>query len=145
MTVKTYDPGQILVAAGGNILGGFSEDSVVEVERAEATFITHVGADGEVTRTRNRNRSGTVKVKLLRTSPSNDVLSAYALADEKFGTGVFPLTVQDMLGTTLHFGGNAWVERPPADAFEKEVNEREWTIAVGDLDMFAGGSVVTAP
>lgn len=145
MTVKTYDPGQLAIAAGPNILGGFAEDSVCEVERAEASFITHVGADGEVTRTRNRNKSGTIKVKLMRTSASNDVLASYLKADELDGTGIFPITVKDLLGTTLHFGANAWVERPPPDAMEAEANEREWTIAVGDLDMYAGGSVISAP
>lgn len=142
MTVKTYDPGQITVAAGADILGGFAEDSVCEVERSEASFVTHVGADGEVTRSRNRNKSGTVKVKLIRTSSSNDVLAAKLAADELDGSGVFPITVKDLLGTTLHFGQSAWVERPPPDSFEKEANEREWTIAVGELDMFPGGNVV---
>lgn len=140
MTVKTYDPGQIGCAFGPAIIGGFAEDSVVEVERNEAGWITHVGADGEVTRTRNRNKSGTVKFKLMRTSPSNDVLSAFMIEDELFGTGVQPVTVKDLLGTTLHFGASAWIERPPPDSFEKEANDREWTIAVGDLDMFLGGS-----
>lgn len=143
MTVKTYDAGQISISFGPNILGGFAEDSVCEVERAEATWIPHVGADGEVTRSRNRNRMGTIKVKLMRTSSSNDVLAAAAAQDELDGTGVYPVQVKDLLGTSLHFGQSAWVERPAPDSFEKEANEREWTISVGDLDMFPGGNVIT--
>jgi hypothetical protein len=143
VTVKTYDPGQVVVAVGGNILSGFAEDGLVEVERAEASFVLHVGADGEVTRSRNRNRSGTVKVKLIRTSSSNDVLAGLLRADELFGTGVFPISVKDLLGTTIHFGQSAWVERPPTDTFDKEANEREWTISVGDLDMNPGGNIIS--
>lgn len=145
MTTKTYDPGEVLVACGGNILGGFSEDGVVEVERAEASFTTHVGADGEVSRTRNRNKSGTIKVKLKQTSASNDILAAYLAADELAGTGIFPATVQDLLGTTLHFGSNAWVQGQPTHTLDKEEGTVEWTIAVGDLDMNVGGNVITAP
>lgn len=146
MTVKTYDPGQIVVAAGPNIIGGFAEDgSLVEVARAEPSWKTHVGADGEISRTRNRNKSGTIKLRLLRTSASNDVLQSYAAQDELDGTGIFAISVKDLLGTTLHQGSNAWVEQPADDSFEKEANEREWTIAVGNLDMSDGGSTISAP
>jgi hypothetical protein len=145
LSVKSFDPGQIAVILGPSILGGFAEDSVVEVARTESTWTTTVGADGEVTRTRNRNKSGTVKVKLLRTSASNDVLSALHAQDQLFGTGILPITIKDLLGTTLHFGSNAWVEKPADDSIDKDMSSREWTIAVGDLDMFDGGSVVSAP
>lgn len=145
MSTKTYDPGQISVACGGNILGGFSEDGVVEVERAEASFTTHVGADGEVSRTRNRNKSGTIKVKLKQTSSSNDVLQSFLDADEADGSGIFPCTVKDLLGTTKHFGANAWVQGPPTHTLDKEEGTVEWTIAVGDLDMGVGGNTITAP
>lgn len=144
MSTKTYDPGAVVVQFGGNIITGFG-DSVVKVTRAENSFTTHVGSDGEVARTRNRNKSGSITFTLLRTSQSNDVLAASLLADERLGTGIQPVTVQDLLGTTVHFGANAWVEKAPDDEFGKEVSDREWTIAVGDLDHFAGGSVISAP
>jgi hypothetical protein len=143
VTVKTYDPGQIVIAVGAAIASGFSEDSVVEVARDEQSFTKHVGADGEATRSRNRNKGGTIKIKLMRTSSFNDVLAAKLAQDEATGTGVFPVTVKDLNGTTLHFSDAAWVQKPADDSFEAEVNDREWVLDCGDLEMFPGGSVVT--
>jgi hypothetical protein len=144
MTTRTFDPGKFAVQFGGNIITGFG-DSVCKVVRTENSFTTHVGADGEVARTRNRNRSGTITFTLLRTAPSNDILAAALLADERFGTGIAPVQVVDLLGSTVHFGANAWVEKAPDDDIGKEVGDREWMIAVGDLDTFSGSSFVSAP
>lgn len=144
MTTKTYDPGSIVVQFGSDILSGFGDD-VVKVTRNEDSFMLHVGADGEVARTRNRNKSGTITFTLLRTSASNDILAASLASDEALGDGIKPVTVQDTLGTTVHFGANAWVQKAPDDDMSKEANDREWTIAVADLDHFAGGSDIAAP
>jgi hypothetical protein len=143
MTVKTYDPGQIVVAVGAAIMGGFAEGSVVEVARDEQSFTKHVGADGEATRSRNRNKGGTIKIKLMRTSSSNDVLAAKLAQDELSGTGVFPVSVKDLNGTTLHFSDAAWIQKPADDSLEAEVNDREWVLDCGDLEMFPGGNVIT--
>jgi hypothetical protein len=145
MSVKTYDPGQIAVIFGPNIISGFGEGSLVKVARAEKSFKTHVGGDGEVSRTRNRNRSGTMTFTLKRTSASNDILAAALEADELLGTGIAPASVTDLLGTTRHFAANAWVDGPAEDDLDVEGADREWTIACGDLDVHPGGSIITAP
>lgn len=145
MTTKTWDAGQLSIAFGPDLLSGLGEDSVVKVTRDEQSFIKHTGADGETTRSRNRNKGGTVTVTLMRGSASNDILSAALAEDEQFGTGVRPLTIKNLLGTTLHFAASAWIQKAPDDDMMKESNEIEWVFDCADLEYFAGGLVVSGP
>jgi hypothetical protein len=142
MAVKLYDPGSVMVIFGPNVLSGFSDGTMVRVERDEDAFTKKVGADGECTRTRNRNRCGSVVVTLMQTSASNLVLAALLTADELATTGVsiLPLTVKDNAGNTLHTALNAWVKKTPASEFAKETGDREWTIDTGPMVNVEGGN-----
>lgn len=138
--VKTYDPGQVLINFRGQPILGFADGSFVRVERNEDAFLTKAGADGEIVRARNRNRSGRVTITLMQSSPSNDVLSQAAIADEKLaGTGMGPLQVKDNLGTTQVNAPNAWVVKQPAIEFAKEVGTREWVLECDQLVIHTGG------
>jgi hypothetical protein len=142
MSVKIYDPGSVMVIFGPNVLSGFSDGSMVRVERDEDAFTKKVGADGECTRTRNRNRCGSVVVTLMQTSASNLVLAGLLTADELATTGVsiLPLTVKDNAGNTLHTALNAWVKKSPVSEFAKEAGPREWTIDTGPMVNVEGGN-----
>jgi len=50
-------------------------------------------------------------VTLAQSSLSNDILSAYAVADEASGLIVLPIFVKDGLGTTLASSDAAWVKK----------------------------------
>ncbi len=90
MSTKLYDPFQLIVTWGPNLISGFAEGTFLEVTRDEQAFLKKVGADGEVARARNKNRSGQIKITLLQTSQSNDVFAAAQNADEQTGLGIFP-------------------------------------------------------
>lgn len=138
--MQTYDPAQVVFTFAGNLITGFAEGSFVEVSRDEDAFTKHVGSDGEVARTRNRNRAGSVKVTLMQTSESNDLLSAQAALDEAAGTGVGSLQVKDLGGTTLHDSPNAWIRKVANTTFAKEAGTREWVIDCDNLSMTVGGT-----
>lgn len=142
MATKNYDPGSIIVAFGPNVLTGFSDGTMVRVERDEDSFTKKTGADGEVTRTRNRNRAGSVVVTLMQTSASNLALSNHLNADELAPNGIppLPLTVKDNAGNTLHTALDAWVKKTPASEYAKEAGEREWTIDTGPMINVEGGN-----
>src|SRR3990172_6159999 len=114
MALKKYDPKNVVVIVGAIIINsGFAPDTFVEVERDEDAFTKSVGADGEVTRTRNRNKTGQIRITLQQSSETNALLSALALIDESTGDGVVPCAVKDLGGLTLHAAELGWVKKVP--------------------------------
>jgi len=139
--MDTFDPSQVNLVIGGQLITGYMDGSFIEVTREEDTWLPITGADGRVARARNANRMGRVVVTLLATSPSNDVLSALHNVD--FLTGVPPgaLSITDNLGRTVLGGDEAFILKPADVEFAKEVTGRQWTIMVPKLDGVIGGSI----
>jgi Protein of unknown function (DUF3277) len=135
-----YDPAQILMTFNGIPIVGYADGTFVEVERNEDSFTLLVGADGKGVRSRNQNRSGRIRFTLLQVSPSNDVLSQAAQADEVAGAGVGACQVKDNFGSTVVHAPNAWVLKPATVSFAKEAGTREWEIETDYLTMTVGGS-----
>jgi len=142
MATKTYDPAKFHLSIGGVPISGYAPDTFISAERAENGFTTQVGASGEVTRTRNNNRTGTVTVTLMASSLSNDVLNAYAQLDELSSTGIFVLSGFEFNGTSSLLAENAWVEKLPQTQRAKELGQVEWVIACADLAINTGGLVI---
>lgn len=139
MPIETYDPAQHTISFKGNILTGFSPDSLVTVEQDEDTFSFHPSADGGGARARNRNGSCTIRVQLRKGSPSNDVLQAIHTGDKLRGDGVGEFIVKDLGGTTS-FVGEAWIQKPATLAVEKEIGTSEWVLRSAQPDVFHVGS-----
>ena len=138
--IKTDAPDKVSVVFGGAILTGYAEDSFVKIEVNSDAFTTHVGADGEVSRTRNTDKSGKVTVTLKQTSDSNDILSGFYTADIATLQGYLPIIVKDNVGRTLAAGSSAWISKLPESEFGKEIGDREWVLDVADLQYFVGGN-----
>ena len=100
MTAKTYSPADVAVIYGGAIISGFANGTFITVSRDEDAFMKSVGADGEVCRSRNANRSGSITLTLLQSSASNDVMSAFAAADALSGAVPLPIQIKDNTGTS---------------------------------------------
>ena len=137
--VRTYDASKVVVVFGANILSGFADGSFLTVERSEDSFTVYVGSSGEVARSRSNNKTGTSTLKLMQTSLSNDILSAYMVADELSGQGIVPFQVKDLQGTTLVLAKESWVLKPADAEFARETGEREWKIQHAELEVFIGG------
>ncbi len=135
-----YDPAQILMTFLGTPIIGYADDTFVEVERNEDAFTLHVGSDGETARSRSQNRSGTITFTLMQTSPSNDVLSAAAAADERTGTGIGPCFIKDNGGRSLVNAPNTWVRKLPTMGFAKQAGTRSWTLESDNIDALVGGN-----
>lgn len=138
--MKTFDPKLHVVTWGPYLLDGFGDGTFISAKRDEQAFTKKTGVDGEVARSRNRNRGGTVEVTLLQSSSKNDVLSAEMLNDELAGTGVHPLEVKDLLGTTVLFAQQAWLQKPADLERAKEIGTNTWTFDCDALEMLVGGS-----
>lgn len=138
--VRTYNPARVLFLWGGVPLQGFSDGSFIEITPAAARVTSKSGADGEVARSIGTDKRHTITVRLQQTSPSNDVLSASATADELSGGGLpVPLMVQDLSGRSLYVSDTAWIEQVPTQTWGLESGEREWTLATGRPSVFIIG------
>lgn len=140
MSVKTFDPKQVQVIIGGNIITGYADGEFINLERDENTFSKVVGADGEVSRAKSNNKAGTLTLTLLQTSASNDILSGIMIADELSNSGIVPVFIKDSLGTSNLFAGEGWVQKPPAFTGDKEITNREWVIDLAQVEVFIGGN-----
>lgn len=140
MPVRTYDPKKVVLTVGGVPIGGFADGTFIMVERTNDTFTKVSGADGIVSRAKANDFSGSITVTLAQTSPSNDVLQALATADELSNSGVVPVQCKDVSGRSTHFSAFAWIRKPPAAEYGKEISNREWALDCADLVMAHGGN-----
>jgi hypothetical protein len=140
--MKTYDPAFVTATFKGHLIQGYADGEFISAARDEAAFSKSAGAGGDVVRVRNRNKMGTVTITVQAQSPTNDVLSGYAAADELLtGAGVGALLITELNGTTVIRAAEAWIEKMPDAAFSKEAGTREWVFACASLEMFEGGAL----
>ena len=138
--VRTYNSARVLVLVGGVPLQGFAEGTFVNIAPQADRVTSKSGADGEVSRSISSDKRHTITVTLQQTSPSNDVLSGMALADELSGGGFpVPFLVQDLSGRTLFATDVAWVSRAPNITFGVESGDREWAFETGRPSVFIVG------
>ena len=143
MSVRTYDPKQVIVTIGGVPMSGFSDGTFLEIDRNEPTWNTVVGADGLVTRGKTNNFSGTLTLTLKQSSPSNDVLSGFMAVDEATNAGIFPILVKDLSGNSIYFAGQAWVTQYANSTFDKNITDRQWVLTMAEADIFVGSNAAT--
>ncbi|MGN6103658.1 MAG: phage structural protein [Kofleriaceae bacterium] len=142
MAFKTYNPALVTISFKGINLTGIMDGTFLEAERDEDAFMKHVGAAGDVTRTRNLNKGGKVTVTLVATHPTNDLLAAILDADEQFGLGYGPLQIKDLSGNMKCRANEAWISKPPKIERAKESGSCVWVFDCAELEIFAGGNVI---
>jgi hypothetical protein len=140
--LRTYDPKKVSLSVGGVPLSGYADGSFISVEMSNDAWSKSVGADGQTTRAKSNDKSGTITVTFAQSSASNDYLSSLALLDEKVNLGVRPAHLADVNGTTILMAPFAWVRKLPSSEFSKEVSNREWALDCADLNMFVGSNNV---
>lgn len=144
MTLRNYDPAQVAIVWGPvGPISGFADGSFVTVEQNEDSFALSIGTDGEGTRAKSNNRSGTVTVVLAQSSPINLLLSAQHNIDinTPAGDAIGPLLIADRSGTSIYEAENAWIRKPPAAEFGRDgAATREWVFETEELVQLHGGN-----
>jgi hypothetical protein len=136
----TYDPTLIVISFAANLITGYADGTFVKVARNADLWKAYIGADGKVARAKNADKSGVVTLTIASTSPSNDILSAAAIQDEKTSTGAYPFLMKDQGGTSIASSQLAWVQKIADIEMGKEVVAREWAIFCPELYMLAGSN-----
>lgn len=143
MSVRTFDPSQVIIIVGGVPMSGFSDGTFIEVVRDEAAWTKVTGADGFTTRGKTNNRSGTITLTLKQSSPSNDVLSGILIGDELTNAGVIPILIKDLSGNSVFFAAQGWIQNYANATFSKEITDRQWIISTAEIDIFVGSNSLT--
>lgn len=138
---NTYDPSDMVLVLNGILIGGFAPDTFITIERSTETFTKTAGANGDVTRTRNRDKTGTVTFRLMAASASNARLTALAKLDELFGTGYGELTCTQLSSSDVTRAPNAWVEKRPTIERGTDAPMIEWVIGCDQLEPDAGSAL----
>lgn len=130
-----------------HIVSGYSEDSIVNIERSAETFTMYTGADNTSTRIYNANKSATVTLSLQQTSASNDILSLLYANDSasRNSSGLFSLQISDSSGRSRYFSDDAYVGVVPNSQFGNSMQVRDWVLHAHNLDTYIGGNAILSP
>ena len=138
-----YDIGSVVGVFNGIPLGGFGDDTAIEIEYNEDDFTLQMGVDGDGTRSKTNNGSATITITLMQTSETNDLLNAIRQLGINSPSGVLgigPFMVKDLNGRELHSAEKAWIKRAPNAPFGKEAGPREWVLETASLKSNYGGN-----
>lgn len=151
--VSTYAPNDITIVISqessgiSHIASGYSEDSIVQVERNAETFTMYTGADNYSTRVFNANNSAKITLSLQQTSATNDVLTQIYKNDvaTRNSTGMFSIHIKDNSGRSDYFSDDAYIGVVPNSNFNNSMQTREWVIHAHNLETLIGGNGTISP
>jgi hypothetical protein len=143
MSVKTFDPNQVTVIAGDNIISGFADDVFINVTRVDELYDVSRDVHGKETiRIKKNNNDVTITFLLSQSSESNSVFSDFLIAG-RFGLpDKFKLLIVDNNNEkTLFKAQEAWVQNPAPGTIANTFQNRSWTIMASNLDYSIGGVI----
>lgn len=140
LTVRSYDPKQVVVTFGPTVLTGYAEGTFIKISRNGNAFEKSRGADGGVDRVNKNALDYSVALTLKQTSPINAILAGLLLADQISNSGTLPLVVKDLGGATLFTAAQAWIAKDPDQEFSDSLTTREWTFETGVAANLIGGN-----
>lgn len=146
--LKTYSPNAVSVIITHEATGishtvtGFSEDSIVSIERNAETFTLYRGADDTKTRIFNSDSSAVITIPLQQTSNSNDIFSnLYEYDRQRLNSdGLFSIQIKDLTGRSVYYSDEAYIAIVPGSNFSNAMELREWVIHAASLDTYIGGN-----
>lgn len=134
---QQYSPKDVVCSWNGIAIEGFAPDSFLRIQRTSPLVSQVVGAGGQVALTRNADKTGSIEIELMQTSPSNLMLSAIqakqdAMELELDITSNF--IIFDPSGSVMATGVNAWLEELPAIELGREQNSKVWRFGCERVD-----------
>jgi hypothetical protein len=129
--IGTYDPKKVNLIVDGYTVSGFADGTFIKVERVDPeVYKVHVGAHGEVGRTRNPNKTGKVTFTLKGTSPSNVIIDAGKNLSIPIAFAIINKSDQSFAAAAT----NAWLSKDPTVEFGMEETNIEWEITCDELN-----------
>ena len=132
--VLTYDPRKHVIIFGGKQITGFADDNMITIKPKGDGMQIYSGADGEVGRSVDPNRTFEITIALATSSKSNTYFSNCYNNDRATGKGMQPLIIKDLSGDTMFFAKQAWVANFPESKRGRKIDSQEWTLHTGQID-----------
>jgi hypothetical protein len=139
---KQYDPGLTSFTWGPIQPTMFADGTFIVVEYEADAFSKRTGSGGDTVRTRQRNRSGSITLTLLKEDPANSLIMAIAKIDQESGLGVRPALVRNLNSTALAAAPSAWVRKIPNLEFADVSGVVEWVFDIAGLELQHGGALI---
>jgi hypothetical protein len=126
--VPRYSPKDVHITTNGLIITGIAEGTFVEASRNTEKREFQVGAKGEAIVNESADDTGTIKLTLQQTSPSNGILR------DLFKQNIpFPASVVDYNPNTANvFGSECYIKNTPGKKNGDKADKNEWEILVVD-------------
>lgn len=128
--VLTYAPEDVTILLSGYTLGGILS---VELIWNSRPFTFRRGIRGVHTRTFSRDLCATIRLEVLQTSVTNDVLTQVLIQDRRNKSARLDITVRDVGGTTMYQANQAYLPAYPNTKFSRGFETRVWDIEVFDF------------
>ena len=134
LVLGTYDPTEQDLIFNGVLITGYADGTFIKVSRNNDGWTFKASNSGGGARCRNPDISGRIEITLHQGSPSNGVLSAFAVADELTGEGVGECMVKDRSTAAAKCSAqNAWVTKIADYERGKETGDVTWVIETDAL------------
>ncbi len=139
MSTKAYNGAQVFATFGNRLIEGLGDgDDAIQVEFVDDTTTVRTGVGGSAVVSINQSISATVRVRLLRTSKSNDYMQRALNLWRATGT-FFPFTLKDARGKEVHACAKAAVQKQPSSGHGKAASDIEWMIVCPEMRSNQGG------
>lgn len=137
-TIK-YDPKNVTVIYGDQIITGFADGDMVELEAKEDDWSLTSGADGtDVVAVRNRDDQASAKFTLFSGTPSAVALSGKAKTQRDGLTEPEALSVVDNNTGSSYFGAEAFIQKRPGKKYGKDTPTVEFSFLLPSMTMDEG-------
>jgi hypothetical protein len=132
--LNSYSPKDVNASFQGVAITGFAEDSMIRIKRNEDVLTETVGARGELSLTKNANKTGEIEIELMMTSTTNLKFAALLAITEAGGPIlVGQLIIQEPSGSNLTLANNAYLKKVPDIELAKDQTSRVWTFGCENL------------
>ena len=133
--LNRYSPDQVKITFRGTLITGFMDGTFVECERNEDAYTIHVGSLGDVTRTRNLNKTGKITITLMQHAPINDLLSLFLATDDIGDIVPGALQIKDLTNGMRVHAAEAWIMKPPKIERGKESAGLQWVFECANMEV----------
>lgn len=141
MSLWTYSPEDVTILLAGIIpVEGYVDGTFVSIQKDMQPFTSANTADGTMSRLHRPSANYSLRLGLLATSPTNDILSKLMQIDEITKMGKFPILIKDQLGTSFFFSATSWIEAPAHLTYSTDGGERDWLIRCSQASINVGGN-----
>lgn len=124
--INAYDPAEVLVQVNGTYITGFSEKSMIKIEKNEDNVTPYVGVRGEVNYAYSYDETGKATITLASTSPHLPFIRSLANRHTEFN---FTMTDLNKNGENISCD-DCRIIKTPSYSREKEVEDVEFEIFI---------------